>query len=615
MIQAIIDNPYRILGVYSNAKDNEVLESASKLLYNPSSICETDFNIDGLPSPRRDFDTINWAKQKVLDVNESVKYKLFWFMKTPDNAGIKELMAGDIGQAQNVWNHSLTNESAHNRIIGDLIYDNFSLAAYNAFVLLFKQGYRTNCLRSDKKFPELIGIFKEILYDESNSASLPVSFNGTWKKHVQDDIFDILSGTITSSFTERAKKQINPQSAPSYLSALSTLSSSWWHLSTLREFIGVGNEKYDRLVYDICFSVQSWIEYYLSKSQDILKYRNISTLSFTFSSFTPDKIQSAYLTVLGFSMQTTNNMQILPETCDLCIRTASTIYKFYIGGKKNSSSYLTVMRETAPVFITLKRLVGENHECYRSIANFLAKVGLNIIKQELSGEIIEQTVIDCSTIICYIDRVIDGKLLYEPNRNDRNKYMDVLWDLGLNCRPNSRFPHVLGKVNYDFALYLDEDTTFKSYCSSLNGCQNYLKRFPNGKYAKEVQNMILRNEFKKADVNLSSNGSKPVAQPIRSNTSNTTQQSSSLDQKKQKAAIIEISSLYKYIIIATLLELICGAIFGNKPMLIVGFILAYGYWIVSQTSNVKFEVRSKRLMGIYIVVQSIISVVGLIMLH
>ena len=71
MLQSIVDNPFRILGVYANASDSEIEEATKKLLNSPESKSETDFLIDGLPAPQRDAESIINARATIIDGSKS----------------------------------------------------------------------------------------------------------------------------------------------------------------------------------------------------------------------------------------------------------------------------------------------------------------------------------------------------------------------------------------------------------------------------------------------------------------------------------------------------------------------------------------------------------------
>lgn len=615
MLQAIIDNPYRILGVYANAGDNEVLEAASRLLSNPNTVCETDFNIVGLPKPRRDPAAINSAKQKVLDSNDSVLYKLFWFMKSSDNAGYVELMAGRIGNASNVWLHSSTFESKHNILVGYIIEGDFALAAFSAYELIFKQDYRTKILKTNGTYTTVINRFKDTLFDEVNAVYMPLGTNKTWKQYVRDYILKKLSDSINLYYIQKAKKQIDVDNPISYLAALSTMSSSWSHIYTLREFADTANLNYIRLSNDITSYIFIWIEMYLSKSQDDFKYRNVFSVANSFAHFSSDKIQESYLSLLGLCMQHASDLLMLPEICHLCTSSASKIFHYYLTRKCSSSDYIDIIKQTAPAFVGVKQALGKGDRCYQSLANFMAQVGLFIIGQELFKEIDEQKVGNCGTVIYYIDTVIDSQYLNEINKSNRDRHMNTLWNLGLSTSATTRFPHALGKMDIDPALYEDEDTTFHVYCSSLRGCQNYLKRFPSGKYVGAVKLIIAENRFKGNNHNTTipkTNNDGGRVNPASYKPSNNT---STNVHQDNGYTIIGVPRLYKYIIAALLLEIICGIFLGNYPMLIFGLVLVFGYWLVTQTSGKRFDNSSRRVFYFYFFGQMIVSLSGLLILH
>lgn len=637
MLKAIIENPYRILGVYSNAKDNEIMAAADKLLSSPDAKCDTDFSIPGLLKPRRDYAAITAAKQKALDLGESACYKMFWFMKSPDNAGYKELLNGDVCDASNAWFYSSTDESKHNILVGYLVENNFEQIAYEAYDLLFKQDYRQNLLGTRAPYIDLMSKFKAHLFDDSNAASVPIGVGLSWKKYVQDKVLTGFSNTLYTSYLKRAKSQIDPEIPSSYLSALSTMMTAWTHLRALREFADITDKRYSILTQELVDNVQYWIEEYLPKSQDLFKHRTVQTYATAFSIYAPKRIQAAYLSLLGWNLQKAGELRITPDICDLADDTARRIYNFYQSGNVSSASFRSLIEQIAPSFIRLRESTTVEDACYQRLANFMAEVGLKIIDTESTQELTEQIIADGGSVICYIDNVIDSKLLNDNNRAERNRCMNRLWDLGLGPVKDPRFPNARRKMRWDSALFKDEDATFKTCSYSLQACQNYLRRFPKGKYVAEVQALIAKNDFKYPSKSAGSsqsqtktssqhgayqtytNSAKPGTSAQRSASSSVPPGKTYVSTPGGKTisvkTLVEQDRVFKFVLIALILELVIGVLIGVKAMLISGLILAMGYWLYIPMSDKSFDRSARKVMYPYLLGQLALSIVGLFLIH
>lgn len=624
MLKAILENPYRVLGIYANAEDNDVMAATDKLLISPGAQCKTDYNIIGLPKPRRDAAAVSSARQKLMDVNDAAVYKLFWFMKSPDKAGENKLHSGDVSGASNDWFYSDTEESKHNIMVGYLVEGNFSCAAYEVYEKLINQDYRIEHLKTKLSYNDLVERFKALLFDDSNSASVPIGVGLSWKRYVQDNILTGISSTILGNFLSRAKKQIDFGVVKSYLAALSTMYQAFTYFRAVIEFADHSDNRYLSMMKEVTNYVQSWIETYLSGSSDIFKYRNVQSYATAFSLFSHDVIQATYLKLLGWNLQKAGELLLLPDSCNKYNSLAKEIYSFYKSGRLSSDSYRTLIERLAPGFVELKKTQNQGDGCYQQLSNYLAKVGLLIIRKELSMPLTEQIVADGGSVICYIDRIIENKYLYDPIKAERNACMNQLWALGLGPVDNPRFPNSMRLMRWDESIFLDEDTTYQSYCTSLKGCQNYIKRFPNGRYVSEVKELIAKNDFKipvtkthnsTASLNTASHFDRPVApKPNLSavnspaNASNKKETRPSTNKKKP----ITISSALIFIGITLAIEALCWLIFGKFVPFIVGLLTVAVYWLHLLRKKLPIEQRAKSILAVYIALQSIASIVALI---
>lgn len=108
MIEAISNNPFRILGVYSNSGKKELLANESKLRaflkVGKTVSFPTDFP-GFLPMLSRDEAAVS-AAQSALDLpDEQVKHGLFWFVNAAgsDTVAFNHLSAGDVEGAKGIW--------------------------------------------------------------------------------------------------------------------------------------------------------------------------------------------------------------------------------------------------------------------------------------------------------------------------------------------------------------------------------------------------------------------------------------------------------------------------------------------------------------------------------
>ena len=122
MLDIIIDNPYRVLGVWSNATNLEVLHNARKLkaFTNVGHSCQlsTDLTVI-LPQVRRNTESIERALSSLSSPLERTHYGLFWFVvdNDTDEKAIISLNNGDLESAKAEWDSHESFSSLLNRAI------------------------------------------------------------------------------------------------------------------------------------------------------------------------------------------------------------------------------------------------------------------------------------------------------------------------------------------------------------------------------------------------------------------------------------------------------------------------------------------------------------------
>ena len=143
--EIILDNPFRVLGVYANSSYREIVASVSKATKFMEVGRTVDYPLDlpmvqnlnvksGLSHSLEDLDN---ALAKLSNSEERLKYAQFWFLRmTPlDDEAFEHLFAGDSDVALLVWYSEDNLSSLQNRIIISLWKGDFKSALRNAELL------------------------------------------------------------------------------------------------------------------------------------------------------------------------------------------------------------------------------------------------------------------------------------------------------------------------------------------------------------------------------------------------------------------------------------------------------------------------------------------------
>ena len=141
----ILQNPYRILGVYSNSPKRDIVSNKGRAtaFLKVNRPVEYPLDLKGvLPQITRTLDSINEAEAHLTIAKEQIKYAQFWFIKiTPiDDIAFNHLMTGNMDGAKEMWSKQDSVSSLQNKIVCYLIENKPWLAIKTAEKLYEKFG-------------------------------------------------------------------------------------------------------------------------------------------------------------------------------------------------------------------------------------------------------------------------------------------------------------------------------------------------------------------------------------------------------------------------------------------------------------------------------------------
>lgn len=122
----ILENPFRILGVYANSSKKNIVANKGRAtaFLKVNHIVEYPLDLKGiLPPLSRTLEAMNAAEAHLAIAKEQIKYAQFWFLNlTPlDDVAFNHLLAGDMDKAREFWSKQETPSSLQNRIVCFLI--------------------------------------------------------------------------------------------------------------------------------------------------------------------------------------------------------------------------------------------------------------------------------------------------------------------------------------------------------------------------------------------------------------------------------------------------------------------------------------------------------------
>ena len=139
----VIQNPFRILGVYANATKRDIVANRGKATAFLKVNRPVEFPIDLkgiLPTINRTLELMNEAEAHLSIAKEQIKYAQFWFLNATkvDGIAFNHLLAGDMAGAKDIWSKQDSLSSLQNKLVCYLIEDNLRAAVITAEAL-YKQ--------------------------------------------------------------------------------------------------------------------------------------------------------------------------------------------------------------------------------------------------------------------------------------------------------------------------------------------------------------------------------------------------------------------------------------------------------------------------------------------
>lgn len=213
------NNPYRLLGVYSNSPTKERLANHNRMKAFLKVGKTVSFPLD-LPQY---LSTIKRTEASVMDAEaqltlskDQLLYAQFWFVKAThlDEVAFNHLFAGEIDKAEEIWQKKDTASSLQNRIVCALMREDYRRAITCAETLyenpLYSNQFVSAILGADGNadVASLAFRFLDVLCDEAGANQLlPFIDDDAWKSHVEEKAVKPLVDSIQDAIAIAKKSK------------------------------------------------------------------------------------------------------------------------------------------------------------------------------------------------------------------------------------------------------------------------------------------------------------------------------------------------------------------------------------------------------------------------
>ncbi len=513
MISAIVNNPYRILGVFIDADIKSLYSKMSACGFNANALIpETDFNIEGLPAPVRNPFTIQDAFNKLLNEESVLKYKFFWFHSDENSEGLEFVKKGHLTQSHHAFFGDLSKPSEHNDIVAALMQNDFATAALH-FIYL-SESYQAfdvcygleHCNRD-----EIISQFRNALYDKTNandSIQWKTQSTPSWQEFMNNAIFSHRWKEIQRCDMQPAKGAIQEGNLGSYLQAAEKLVKAKNGLRTIKLFLGDSDYRYRGVSDALTKLLITWNDFYFINANSPFKALDLYDTYSAFCDVSYSPVIESYLRLRSKEMRCVSTFRLSKKVEDYLFKLEQKFYTLYGTDDASIDMYVEALNDSQKEIKDLSDLIDRDSWFYRASISFIAQVGYTICLRNWKHPYNDDLHNKIQSVINLIETSFSNTVLLDSARKTLTNLNNSLnRDRTSNPTPTATPPigkriitnNASNNPNNPFT----EADFFKKNCNSIEGCSLYLRKYPRGIYRREAYYLLLQLT---ANIDPSNNG-------------------------------------------------------------------------------------------------------------
>ena len=526
MINAIENNPYRILGILPTSSRKELVANAARiranLRVNRHVAFPTDFDIFLCPV-KRTIDTIADAESRLTLPKDVFRYAQFWFVSTTeiDKIAINNLAAGAYEKAVSIWEKKECPSSAHNLIVASLLKEDYGKAMQLAFYFYSKYaqeffsrilGDNQSVVSSDSMGHDFLNVLCEELGAVKVSAYVKQE---EWKMYLSDKIVVPLIETIERGIT--LAKETKGKDAQARLAAGNRLMAETMSaIETLKAEVSATDHRYQIIADKLGLEVlQCGIDYFNGSDEGDAAYKAMKLQRYAQSVVVGQMAKDRCDENVGILEKIIRDLppaEVMPEhyAIQLCLGVFNTQPSLI-------SSSIQLLKDCAPYVVAIKEKIGSAHRYYLKISTVIVDNALGDIIAEVNDvqgkdfKVVKAVLIEAWRAQLYMDK-FDTEPEYKAGRFKTCR--DALYGIIRDCKGFGRYPYgskrvsvrvSAGSLGYGWCDGLDDgvidlrtDDEHYQSCSDIASLKSYIKRLPSGKHLKEAQEKIEELSYRAA---------------------------------------------------------------------------------------------------------------------
>lgn len=389
------NNPYRLLGVYSNSPTKERLANHNRMKAFLKVGKPVSFPLDlpqYLSAIQRTEASVMAAEAQLTLPKDQLLYAQFWFVKAThlDEVAFNHLFAGEIDKAEEIWQKKDTASSLQNRIVCALMREDYRRAITCAETLygnsLYSNQFVSAVLGADGNadVASLAFRFLDVLCDEAGANQLlPFIDDDAWKSHVEEKAVKPLVDSIQDAIA--IAKRSKEKGAEARLNAGEALRENTRSaFQQLKGFLSETDLQYQMIADKLGLEIlQCGIDYFngsdepeaAHKAMDLQKYAQ----SIVVGQMAKDRCEEN-VDILQKIIEALPPSEVLAEDCAI-----KEELRKYCKLPDEICYAVTLLNKTKPHLQAIKNKLGSNNKYYLKISTQIVSNALHNLIEEVNA--------------------------------------------------------------------------------------------------------------------------------------------------------------------------------------------------------------------------------------
>ena len=389
------NNPYRLLGVYSNSPTKERLANHNRMKAFLKVGKTVSFPLDlpqYLSAIQRTEASVMDAEAQLTLPKDQLLYAQFWFVKAThlDEVAFNHLFAGEIDKAEEIWQKKDTASSLQNRTVCALMREDYRSAITCAETLygnpLYSNQFVSAILGTDGNadIGSLAFRFLDVLCDEVGANKLlPFITDDAWESHAEEKAVKPLVDNIQDAIA--IAKKSKGKGAEARLKAGEALRKNTKSaFQQLKGFLSATDLQYQMIADKLGLEIlQCGIDYFngsdepeaAHKAMDLQKYAQ----SIVVGQMAKDRCEEN-VDILQKIIEALPPSEVLAEDCAI-----KEELRKYCKLPDEICYAVTLLNKTKPHLQAIKNKLGSNNKYYLKISTQIVSNALHNLIEEVNA--------------------------------------------------------------------------------------------------------------------------------------------------------------------------------------------------------------------------------------